>query len=991
MPKRLIAIYFVFAASGFSGLIYESIWAKYLKLFLGHAAYAQTVVLIVFIGGMAIGAWLCGRFTDRIRQPLLAYAAAEFVVGLFAIGFHKYFVLATDWAYTTLLPATCDATSFCISSWALATALILPQSILLGTTFPLITAGVLRAFPDAPGRKLSLLYFLNSIGAVFGVLASTFLLVPWVGLPGATLSAGLINVALALTIYLVAKTLPSSPTPFVYVSTEASAKTISAKWLLWVAALTGLSSFIYEIVWIRMLSLVLGSSTHAFELMLASFILGLALGGAWIRRRIDALRDARGFLAIVQIVMGLLALLTVPLYNYSFDAMAWLLSALARDDNGYVLFNVGSSLLAMALMLPATFMAGMTLPLVTFLLLRDRLGERSIGFVYSANTFGSICGVLLAIHFGLPLLGLKGSLVFAAAIDVALGVLLIWRAPAATARRRYAVAAGIGLVGIVAGALAFQIDPMRSASGVFRSGLAKIAPSDKVIFRRDGKTATIEVIELADGLISIRTNGKPDASIQKPSSAQPPARDEYTMTLAAALPLAYRPQIRRVAAIGFGSGLTTATLLGAPGIKQVDTIEIEPAMVAGAEAFRPRVERAFADPRSRLIIDDAKSYFARSKERYDLIVSEPSNPWVSGVSSLFTEEFYQRIGGYLNDDGLFVQWVQMYEFNPQLLASITSALNIAFKDYVAYHSTSDLLIIASKSDRIGEPQELLFDWHPIADELRKLGIANLRDLRARRVGGKALINALLYSDIAFRNSDYFPFVDLNAARARFKNDQATILLELRAAPIPVAEMLEAWPRVAGIPANLPPQSQLVQELAAFTTDRILDFLQQIRPGDNRRIPYTLELPQSIAAFRMVLVDCTASSNADVVWDQVLKLAEYVNPAAPPPALDRFWQTAAASPCLSRLPKHYRDWLELFRSVGNRDSAGMVRYGESLLELRDKTPAQIEYLVLAIATGYAAQGKVSETSALLNEALPALPPERRRLVWFELLRRISQAR
>jgi spermidine synthase len=201
----LALLFPLFFVSGFCGLIYESIWSHYHKLFLGHAAYAQTVVLVVFIGGMAIGAWLCGRFAPRIRNPLLAYAAAEFTIGWCAIVFHRVFVGATDWAYTALLPATCSAESWCLSSWILAAALILPQSILLGTTFPLMTSGILRALPQDPGRRIGLLYFLNSLGAAFGVLASAFVLIPAIGLPGTSMTAGLLNVLLALGVYVIAR------------------------------------------------------------------------------------------------------------------------------------------------------------------------------------------------------------------------------------------------------------------------------------------------------------------------------------------------------------------------------------------------------------------------------------------------------------------------------------------------------------------------------------------------------------------------------------------------------------------------------------------------------------------------------------------------------------------------------------------------------------------------------------------------------------------
>src|SRR3954468_2767761 len=215
-PARLAGLYAVFAISGFCGLIYESIWSHYLKLFLGHAAYAQTVVLIVFIGGLAGGAWLAGRFATRFSRPLLAYAAAELAIGLAALGFHRFFVGATDWAYASLLPAMCSGNAWCWPQWLFAGLIILPQSLLLGTTFPLMTTGILRLVPREAGSKLSYLYFLNSAGGVArrlaggdilvsGVLASGYILVPAIGLPGALTSAGLVNIVLAMAVYFLDK------------------------------------------------------------------------------------------------------------------------------------------------------------------------------------------------------------------------------------------------------------------------------------------------------------------------------------------------------------------------------------------------------------------------------------------------------------------------------------------------------------------------------------------------------------------------------------------------------------------------------------------------------------------------------------------------------------------------------------------------------------------------------------------------------------------
>ncbi|MFY9316323.1 MAG: hypothetical protein WAO95_12300, partial [Burkholderiales bacterium] len=196
-PLPRAAFYLLFVASGFAGLIYESVWTHYLKLYLGHAAYAQSLVLIVFMGGMALGSALCARVSTRIRNPLAAYAAAEAAIGACALVFHELFVAVTDWSYASLLPALGADGLALAAKLAIACALILPPSVLLGATFPLMSAGLVRAREDetrpARGETIAMLYFSNSLGAAAGVLASGFALIAWAGLPGTLRSAGVIN------------------------------------------------------------------------------------------------------------------------------------------------------------------------------------------------------------------------------------------------------------------------------------------------------------------------------------------------------------------------------------------------------------------------------------------------------------------------------------------------------------------------------------------------------------------------------------------------------------------------------------------------------------------------------------------------------------------------------------------------------------------------------------------------------------------------------
>ncbi|HWE22595.1 MAG TPA: fused MFS/spermidine synthase, partial [Myxococcales bacterium] len=400
-------LYALFAASGFAGLIYESIWTHYLKLFLGHAAYAQTLVLAIFMGGLAIGSWLASRWSARWRDLLLAYAVTEAVIGVLGFAFHHVFVGATGVAYDHVLPRLASSgvavTAF---KWSLATVLILPQSILLGTTFPLMTAGVLRVHPERPGHSVAMLYFTNSLGAAAGVLVSGFVLIAAVGLPGTIRTAGAINFAVAGAVFWLFRGHEKAATLAAVPDEEPRDRTYF--FLLLAALVTGASSFMYEIAWIRMLALVLGSSTHAFELMLSAFILGLALGGLWIQRRIDRLGTPVRTLGYLQVAMGVLAVATLFFYGRTFEVMRWVVLRVPHDDHGYRLFTLWSDGIAMAVMLPATFCAGTTLPLITFHLMKRGHGEGSIGAVYAANTVGAIAGVFCAVHIGLPLLGLKG-------------------------------------------------------------------------------------------------------------------------------------------------------------------------------------------------------------------------------------------------------------------------------------------------------------------------------------------------------------------------------------------------------------------------------------------------------------------------------------------------------------------------------------------------------------------------------------------------------
>jgi spermidine synthase len=793
MRRRLLVA--VFVLSGAAGLIYEVLWSRYLGLFVGHSAYAQIIVLVIFLGGMSAGAHLIGRRSNKLQSPLLWYAAVELAVGIIALVFHDSFVALTGWAYASVFPAL-SGPALLLTKWILAGALLLPQSVLLGATFPLMSAGLIRLAGEeqTPGRLLSLLYFANSIGAAAGVLIAGFFLIPAVGLPGTLIIAALSNATAAGVVFLIARahgreiaTRQSPSGSFLF--TPEVVPTLPRDdrvMLLTVTFGTAIASFIYEIAWIRMLSLVLGSATHSFELMLSAFILGLALGALWIRTRADSLANPIRFLGHVQWIMGMLAVATLPLYIQSFDWTATLLGTVQQNASGYRVFAVFRYVVAALIMLPATFCAGMTLPLITRLLMRGGGGERAIGTVYAVNTLGSIVGVIFAGLLLMPLLGLKVLLISGAVVDIALGVWLVARSgpqrpeTVITPAPSLAIPVTVTAAAILVVAIFSPFDLLRLTSGVYRHGVVEKDPLYSFPFYKDGRTATVSVRRgNSDGFVTLSTNGKPDASMDRewvtPDSGSDErrqlSRDIATQLLLPTITLAHAPYARNAAVIGQGSGMTSHVLLGSPWIKNVATIEIEPEMINASRVFRPANRRVFDDKRSTFVIDDAKSYFASAGKKFDVIVSEPSNPWVSGVSGLFTQEFYHRVKLELAPEGVFGQWLHLYELNDSLASSVLAAIDTVFPAYeVFYTSNTDILIVAANHP-LRSPLWGVVAYSGIAEDFRHVVPIGNETFESLRLGNRVVLHPYLLAH-AEPNSDFYPALDLNAERMRFMHQTA---------------------------------------------------------------------------------------------------------------------------------------------------------------------------------------------------------------------------
>jgi len=970
----------LFVLSGFSGLVYQSMWSQYLGLVLGHAAYAQALVLAVFMGGMALGAWAAGRAGLRWTRLLGAYALAEALIGVLALAFHRVFLAYTGWSSARVLPALGEGLAGQLYPLVSASLLILPACLLLGATFPLLSVGLLRRWPRQDARVLGGLYAANSLGAALGALLATFVLLPRLGMPGAMAVAGGVNLVVAAATGVLSWRIEAGA-----VLPAASGKAPSAtssrrgplRALLWAGMASGACSFAYEIGWVRLLNQALGTTLHGFELMLASFLLGLAAGGAWIRRRAAQLHDPLRAAGWAQVLMGVAALLSLLALSHAFDWTAALLSSLDRNDGGYRLYLLGTAAMALLVMLPTAFFAGMTLPLFTLALLRGGAGEAGIGRLYAANTVGAIVGVLLTVHVLIPIVGVRWALLLAAATDAAIGLWLLTLArqelpPARLAGTAVAVAAVLALVAVLG-----RPDPRAQLSSVFRTGHARLNEAMQVRFLRDGKTATIGVARSREsGVQSLLTNGKSDGAMAT-RITDPPAGDELTMVTLGALPLALHPRPEQVGVIGWGLGMSTHTVLGSPQVRRVETAEIESMVLQAAPLFAPRIGRALNDPRSQVRVDDARHLFSSGNRRYDVIVSEPSNPWVSGVGGLFTYQFYGFLHAHLQDGGVLVQWLQTYEIDDALLASIVAALLQAFPDAQLYLAQDNDLVLVACRGTCPAPDIARWGGGALARETRRVGLDSNAALSLRHLGGRALLQTYVSAMRARPNDDFHPQLALDAPRTRFRGDRALTLQRLAESGLPVLDLMDGQrPPEARIDIPEMPGHRLT-ELRA----RALRLAASLRNGRHESPDALRE--RDAAAPELALQALLGSSRERVgdlsTWSEAAAeiAAATLGPLAPQDQpgvwIGPGWIDLQAQPAsVQRI-------MAMYAAAAARDAEAMQREGEAVLQLPAVLSARLQEQALIIAQlgalGAGAPQEVERLHQGYGVALPASEPLR----------------
>ena len=786
----------LFAVSGAAALIYEVVWTRLLTLHMGHGLAAASTVLAAFMGGLAAGAGAAGRYAGRLppRRAVHLYASLEIAIAVLALVMPLLLVGVRPLLAATYADGNGGAT-FGFVRLATSVLLLCVPAAAMGATFPIASRWIVRkastAAQDAGG-----LYAANTLGAAAGAVLAGFSLIPALGLRGTTLVGVAFNVIAAGGAWFLARgtadAAAASVDPVVAPKGAQHKKakkderplTPASAPLLAAAALgaSGFASLTLQVVWTRLLVQILGPTTYAFSIVVAIFIIGIAGGataGSWLTAR--AKNHGVGLACSLLLSAGL-ALAAASGVDWALVTIGEIVST-----PGYQFADVlrREILLVSALLLPMTIAFGAAFPFAVALAggSDDSITEH-IGLIYAVNTLGAILGSMLAGFVLVPQIGLHLTIRIVAAISALMAIVILVMSPRTTGRWvSFALAAAVG----VAIAMVPHWDRSLLSSGAYKYAPAMRGPSlatsltaGELLSYREGSTGTVAVRKLT-GTVSLAIDGKVDASN---------AGDMLTQRMLAHVPLLLHPNPARVAVLGLGSGVTLGSALRHP-VTEATVLEISPEVVAASSFFEAENHRALGDARTRLIVGDGRTHLMLGQQSYDVIISEPSNPWMAGIASLFTREFFEGAKARLAPGGVLCQWAHTYDISNADLRSIVATFLSVFPDGTLWLvGDADVLLVGSTEaldPRIGGISAAM-QRPGVADDLASIGVNGSFSITSLFVAEGAALKT--WAGDAPLQTDDRSGLEFSGPRSIFgtlRDDNATALRELAAkSPKPAA-------------------------------------------------------------------------------------------------------------------------------------------------------------------------------------------------------------
>jgi spermidine synthase len=726
----IVLLYILFFLSGAAGLVYQVVWVRSFGLVFGGSHLAVTTVLSVFMGGLALGGWLVGRKVDQGGRSLRLYGLLELGIAASAIAYIGL-MAAYPTLYVLLARSVGDnPLALTAIRVVFATVAMIVPTTLMGGTLPVLVRFATSS-SERLLRQLSFLYAFNTMGAVAGTLAGAFVLLELLGVKGALIVAIAVNGGVGLLAISVPERTfaPSEPRrtedgrssrgpagPAVEAADDA-VPTTAYRMVLWGIGVSGFCALGYEVLWTRILSVVIGTSVYGFATMLAAFLTGIAAGsqvyglvGSADRSNRSITRSVLVF-AAVQVVIGIAALaVTVAIRDLPTHATTFRRLFLGGTAGMWEARQMTNLVVAFAyIFLPAFFM-GIAFPLAgTIHAACQRRVGGAVGEVLSYNTLGSIFGASVSGFVLIYAFGIERSLQFLAAVNVGLGACVA----ASLARRRWATPVAIAAALSLLVALSVFPDWGRIWNpkyfAIFRNNQLKVfdtphriqtaLANTDVLFFQEGINETISVIRPKGAKQALIVNGKVVASTTRQD-----VQCQYTL---GHLPMLLHPDPKRVFVLGLGTGMTLGAVSVHPELEQVVLAELEPSVAPAARTFARFNHDVLDNPNLRTVFTDGRNHLLTTRERFDVITADPVHPWTRGSAYLYTEEYYRLAADRLTPDGVMCQWLPIYELTPEDVATVVRTFQQAFAHSVLWLTQYDAELVGSNVPIVIDEERLV--------------------------------------------------------------------------------------------------------------------------------------------------------------------------------------------------------------------------------------------------------------------------------------------